>query len=38
MLLDAQGQLRRTRLALLKTQVEAQMALAEIERIVGEEL
>jgi len=38
MLLEAQGQIRRSRLALLKTQVEARMALAEIERLLGEEL
>lgn len=38
MLLEAQAQLRRSRLALLKTQVEGRMALAEIERLVGEAL
>jgi cobalt-zinc-cadmium efflux system outer membrane protein len=38
MLLDAQRQIRKARLDILKTQVEAQMRLAEIERIVGEEL
>ncbi|WIT14309.1 TolC family protein [Paucibacter sediminis] len=38
MLLEAQGQIRRSRMALLKTQVEARMALAEIERLLGEEL
>ncbi|MEJ5999286.1 TolC family protein [Paucibacter soli] len=38
MLLEALGQIRRGRLALLKTQVEARMALAEIERLLGEEL
>ncbi len=37
-LLDAQRQIRRARLERLKAQVEAQMRLAEIERIVGEEL
>lgn len=38
MLLEAQRQIRKARLDILKTQVEAQMRLAEIERIVGEEL
>jgi outer membrane protein, heavy metal efflux system len=38
MLLDAQRQIRRARQELLKTQVEAQMRLADIERIVGEDL
>jgi outer membrane protein TolC len=37
-LLDAQRQLRRTRLDLLKVELEQQMRLAEIERIVGEDL
>jgi cobalt-zinc-cadmium efflux system outer membrane protein len=37
-LLDAQRQIYRTRLDLLKVQLEQQMRLAEIERIVGEEL
>lgn len=37
-LLDAQRQIRKARQDLLKTQVEAQMRLADIERIVGEEL
>ena len=37
-LLDAQRQIRRARLDRLKAQVEAQMRLAEIERIVGEDL
>jgi outer membrane protein TolC len=37
-LLDAQRQMRRTRLDLLKIELEQQMRLAEIERIVGEEL
>jgi outer membrane protein TolC len=38
MVLDAQRQIRRARQELLKAQVEAQMRLAEIERIVGEDL
>jgi cobalt-zinc-cadmium efflux system outer membrane protein len=38
MLLEAQRQIRKARLDILKTQVEAQMRLAEIERIVGEDL
>ena len=38
MLLDAQRQIRKARQELLKTQVEAQMRLADIERIVGEDL
>ena len=38
MLLEAQRQIRKARLEVLKTQVEAQMRLAEIERIVGEDL
>lgn len=37
-LLDAQRQLRRTRLDLLKIELDQQMRLAEIERIVGEDL
>ena len=37
-LLEAQRQIRKTRQDRLKAQVEAQMRLAEIERIVGEEL
>lgn len=37
-LLDAQRQIRRARLDRLKAQVEAQVRLAEIERIVGEDL
>ena len=37
-LLDAQRQIRRTRLDLLKIELEQQMRLAEIERIVGEDL
>jgi outer membrane protein TolC len=38
MLLDAQRQIRSARQELLKTQVEAQLRLAEIERILGEDL
>lgn len=38
MLLDAQRQIRKARQEILKSQVEAQMRLAEIERIVGEDL
>jgi outer membrane protein TolC len=37
-LLDAQRQIRKARQDLLKTRAEAQMHLAEIERIVGEDL
>ena len=37
-LLDAQRQIRRAQMDRLKAQVEAQMRLAEIERIVGEDL
>jgi outer membrane protein, heavy metal efflux system len=37
-LLEAQRQIRKTRQDRLKAQVEAQVRLAEIERIVGEEL
>ncbi len=37
-LLDAQRQMRRTRLDLLKTDMDMQMRVAEIERIVGEAL
>ena len=37
-LLEAQRQIRKTRLDRLKAQAEAQMRLAEIERIVGEDL
>ena len=37
-LLDAQRQIRRAKLERLKAQAEAQMRLAEIERIVGEDL
>ncbi|HEX5683193.1 MAG TPA: TolC family protein [Ideonella sp.] len=37
-LLDAQRQIRKARQDLLKTQVEAQMRLAEIERLLGEDL
>lgn len=36
--LDAQRQIRKARQELLKAQVDAQMRLAEIERIVGEDL
>jgi outer membrane protein, heavy metal efflux system len=38
MLLDAQRQIRKARQELLKTQVEAHMRLADIERILGEDL
>lgn len=38
MLLDAQRQMRKARQELLKTQVEAQLRLADIERILGEDL
>ena len=38
MLLEAQRQIRSARQELLKTQVEAQLRLAEIERILGEDL
>jgi outer membrane protein TolC len=37
-LLDAQRQIRKTRLDLLRVQLEQQVRLAEIERIVGEDL
>ena len=37
-LLDAQRQIRKARLDRLKAQVEAQLRLAEIERILGEDL
>jgi outer membrane protein TolC len=37
-LLDAQRQIRKARLDRLKAQVDAQMRLADIERIVGEDL
>jgi outer membrane protein TolC len=37
-LLDAQRQIRKARLDLLKVQLEQQVRLAEIERIVGEDL
>jgi len=37
-ILDAQRQIRKARQELLKAQVDAQMRLAEIERILGEEL
>jgi len=38
LLLEAQRQIRKARQELLKTQVDAQMRLADIERIVGEDL
>lgn len=38
MLLEAQRQIRKARQEVLKSQVEAQMRLAEIERILGEDL
>jgi outer membrane protein TolC len=38
MVLDAQRQLRKARQELLKVQVEAQLRLVDIERIVGEDL
>lgn len=38
MLLEAQRQIRKARQEILKAQVDAQMRLAEIERIVGEDL
>ena len=38
MLLDAQRQIRKARQKILESQVEAQMRLAEIERILGEAL
>jgi outer membrane protein TolC len=37
-LLDAERQVRQARLTMLNAQVEAQMRLAEIERLIGEEL
>ena len=37
-LLDAQRQIRQARLSQLKAQVEAQLRLAEIERLLGEDL
>jgi outer membrane protein TolC len=36
--LDAQRQIRKARIERLKAQTDAQMRLAEIERIVGEDL
>jgi outer membrane protein TolC len=36
--LDAQRQIRQARLALIRTRAEARMRLAEIERLLGEEL
>jgi outer membrane protein TolC len=38
MLLEAQRQIRKARQEILKSQVEAQMRLADIERILGEDL
>ena len=38
MLLEAQRQIRKARQELLKSQVEAQMRLTDIERILGEDL
>jgi len=38
MLLDAQRQIRKARQELLKSEVESQMRLADIERILGEDL
>ena len=35
---DAQRQIRKARLDRLKAQVEAQLRLAEIERVLGEDL
>ena len=37
-LLDAERQVRQARLSLLAAEVEAQMRLAEIERLIGEDL
>ncbi len=37
-LLEAERQVRQARLSIVKTQFEAQMRLAEIERLIGEEL
>jgi len=37
-LLDAQRQIRQAKLSRIKAQVEAQLRLAEIERLLGEEL
>jgi outer membrane protein TolC len=37
-LLDAQGQIRKAKLDTLKAQTEAQMRLADIEKLLGEEL
>ncbi|MCU0940574.1 MAG: TolC family protein [Burkholderiaceae bacterium] len=37
-LLDAERQVRQTRLAIVAAQVEAQMQLAGIERLIGEDL
>ena len=38
MLLEAQRGIRKARQEILKSQVEAQMRLADIERILGEDL
>jgi outer membrane protein TolC len=38
MLLDAQRQIRQARLGQLKAQVDAQMRLTDIEKILGEDL
>ena len=38
MLLEAQRSIRKARQEILKAQVEAQMRLADIERILGEDL
>jgi hypothetical protein len=37
-LLDAQRQIRRTRLELIRNRAEQQARLADIERLVGEDL
>jgi len=37
-LLEAERQVRQARLTMLNAQVEAQMRLAEIERLIGDEL
>jgi outer membrane protein TolC len=36
--LDSQRQIRRTKLDLIKTRAEQQMRLADIERLIGEDL
>ena len=38
MLLEAQRQIRKARQEILKSQVEAQLRLADIERLLGEDL